>query len=120
MSVLVFVENWDGKFKKLTFEIVSYSAKLAELLNTTAVAISMGPVENTELEKLGKYGVKKIISATNIKFNVLDNRVFTEVIADCARKEGAEVIILANNIAGKALAPRLSVNLNAGIASGVT
>jgi electron transfer flavoprotein alpha subunit len=119
MSVLVFVENWDGKFKKLTYEIVSYASKLAELLNTSAIALSVGSVENAELEKLGKYGAQKIISATNEKLKVLDNRVYTNVIADFARKEGAEVIILANNITGKALAPRLSVNLNAGIASGV-
>jgi electron transfer flavoprotein alpha subunit len=119
MSVLVFVENWDGKFKKLTFEIVSYAAKLAEMLNTTAIALSLGTVENTELEKLGKYGAGKIINATSEKLNVLDNRVYTDVISEYARKEGAEVIVLANNITGKAIAPRLSVNLKAGIASGV-
>jgi electron transfer flavoprotein alpha subunit len=119
MSVLVFVENWDGKFKKLTFELVSYASKLAEMLNTPVTALSVGKVEAPELEKLGNYGASKIISATNEKLNVLDNRVYTEIIADFARKEGAEVIVLANNITGKALAPRLSVNLTAGIASGV-
>ena len=119
MSVLVFVENWDGKFKKLTFELVSYASDLAKLLKTTVVALSVGSVEKEELEKLGKYGAAKIIAATNEKLKVLDNRAFTDVIADFARKEAAEVIVLANNITGKALAPRLSVNLNAGIASGV-
>ena len=89
------------------------------MLNTTATALSVGKVENAELEKLGKYGARKIISATNEKLNVLDNRVYRDVIADFARKEGAEVIVLANNITGKALAPRLSVNLTAGIGSGV-
>jgi electron transfer flavoprotein alpha subunit len=120
MSVLVFVENWDGKFKKLTFELVSYASKLAEMMNTSAIVLSVGNTDRTELEKLGNYGAQKIISATNEKLGVLDNRVFTEVIAGFARKEGAEVIILANNITGKAIAPRLSVNLTAGIASGVS
>jgi hypothetical protein len=27
MSVLVFTENWDGKFKKLSFELVSYAVQ---------------------------------------------------------------------------------------------
>jgi electron transfer flavoprotein alpha subunit len=42
------------------------------------------------------------------------------VIADIAIKEGCKVIIFSNNIAGKALAPRVSVRLKAGIGSGVS
>jgi electron transfer flavoprotein alpha subunit len=120
MSVLVFTENWDGKFKKLSFELVSYATKVAEMLNTSATVLSIGNVVPSELEKLGKYGTKKIINATNDSLKVLDNQVFTSVIADIARKEGASVIILSNNNTGKALAPRLSVKLKAGIGSGVS
>ena len=69
MSVLVYTENWDGKFKKLSFELVSYAAKVAEMLNTSATALSIGNVENSELEKLGKYGVKKILTLDMISFN---------------------------------------------------
>ena len=62
MSVLVFVENWDGKFKKLSFELVSYATKVAEMLGTGAIAVSIGKVEDTELAKLAGYGASKIIS----------------------------------------------------------
>ena len=34
MSVLVYTENWDGKFKKLSFELVSYASGVAKMLNT--------------------------------------------------------------------------------------
>jgi len=30
MSVLVYAENWNGKFKKLTYELLTYGKKLAE------------------------------------------------------------------------------------------
>ena len=120
MSVLVYLENWDGKFKKLTFELVSYASKVAEMMNTTAVAVSVGNVEKTELDKLGKYGVKKVINAMNENLAVLDNQVYASVISDVAEKERATVIVLSNNNTGKALAPRLSVKLKAGIGSGVS
>ena len=120
MSVLVFTENWDGKFKKATFELVSYAAGVAEMLNTTVSALSIGKVDKGELEKLGLYGVSKITSVTDDSFKVLDNQSYTKVIADVAKKEGATVIILANNNTGKALAPRLSVRLKAGIGPGVS
>lgn len=120
MSVLIFVENWDGKFKKLSFELVSYGAKLAEMLNTEAVALSIGHVENSELEKLGKYGAKHIISAENTDINVFDSQAYTSIIADFVKKQDAKVVILSNNNTGKALAPRLSVHLKAGLGSGVS
>ncbi len=59
MSVLVFTENWDGKFKKLSFELVSYASKLAEILKTSAIALTIGTVSDDELKKLGKYGARR-------------------------------------------------------------
>jgi len=120
MSVLVFTENWDGKFKKSTFELVSYAAGVAEMLNTTVSALSIGKVDKSELEKLGLYGVSKITSVTDESLRVLDNQSYTKVIADVAKKEGATVVILANNNTGKALGPRLSVRLKAGIGPGAS
>jgi electron transfer flavoprotein alpha subunit len=120
MSVLVYTENWDGRFKKLTFELVSYAAKTAAMLNTTATALSIGKVDESELKKLGNYGAVKIISIENDALNILDNQAYTGVIAETAEKESAQVIILSNNNTGKALAPRLGARLKAGIGSGVS
>ncbi len=120
MSVLVYTENWDGKFKKLSFELTSYAARVAGMLNTSVMALSIGPVANSELEKLGKYGATKVLNLENAGSAILDNQVYANAIADVARQTGAKVIILSNNNTGKALAPRLSVKLKAGIGSGVS
>jgi electron transfer flavoprotein alpha subunit len=120
MSVLIFVENWDGKFKKLSFELVSYGAKLAEMLNTEAIALSIGNVDNSELVKLAKYGAARIINAVNEGTSVFDSQNFTSVIAGFAIQESASVVVLSNNNTGKAIAPRLSVKLKAGLGSGVS
>lgn len=120
MSVLVFTENWDGRFKKLSFELASYAASLAENLGTTATALSIGKVEQDELIKLANYGVSKIVDIRDDKLLYLDNQVYTQVISNVAEKEGAKVIVISNNNTGRAIAPRLSVNLKAGLVSGVT
>ncbi|MDA3952475.1 MAG: electron transfer flavoprotein subunit alpha/FixB family protein [Bacteroidales bacterium] len=120
MSVLVFTENWDGKFKKMSFELVSYASKIAEMLNTQTVAISIGDVQEDELKKLGNYAADKIVSVNNDKLKNLDNQAYTSVIAEVAEKEGASVVVIAQNNMGKALAPRLSVKLKAGLGAGVS
>ena len=120
MSVLVFTENWEGKFKKLSFELVSYATKVAEMLGTSANALSIGNVADEELSKLGNYGAKKIISLKSEALNILDSQAYTAAIAEIAQKEGATVIVIANNNMGKSIAPRLSVKLKAGVGSGVS
>jgi electron transfer flavoprotein alpha subunit len=120
MSVLVFTENWDGKFKKLSFELMSYGAKVAEMLGTSANAVSIGNVADDELSKLGNYGAKKVISIKNDALNSLDSQAYTAAIAEIAQKEGAKVIVIANNNMGKSIAPRLSVRLKAAVGSGVS
>ncbi|MDD2196315.1 MAG: electron transfer flavoprotein subunit alpha/FixB family protein [Bacteroidales bacterium] len=120
MSVLVFTENWDGKFKKLSFELVSYATKVAEMLGTSATALSIGNVADDELSKLGNYGAKKIINIKSEALNILDSQAYTAAIAEITEKEGAKVIVIANNNMGKSIAPRLSVKLKAGVGSGVS
>jgi electron transfer flavoprotein alpha subunit len=120
MSVLVYTQNWDGTFKKSSFELVSYGSKVAEMLNTSLVCLSIGAVGDEELRKLGNYGAEKIVRVDNEYCKTLDNQVYTDIIAQAALKEDARVIIISNNSEGKAVAPRLSVRLKAGMASGVS
>ncbi|MGD0581963.1 MAG: electron transfer flavoprotein subunit alpha/FixB family protein [Bacteroidales bacterium] len=120
MSVLVFTENWDGKFKKSSYELVSYAASVARMLGTTVTALSVGDVTGEELRALGNYGASKILSTSGAHLKNLDNQTYTYVISEAAAKEGAKIIILSNNNTGKAIAPRLSVRLKAGVGSGVS
>ncbi len=119
MSVLVYTENWDGKFKKSTWELVSYAAKVAEMLDTSLTAVSLGSVDGDELKKLGNYGASKVINVGNEVLNHLDNQVYTHVLAQVAGAEDAKVIVLSHNNTGKAIAPRLSVRLKAAVGAGV-
>lgn len=120
MAVLVYTENWDGSFKKLSYELVSFGAGLASMLGKPLVVLSIGNVATQELEKLGKYGAQKIITISDPLLQVFDSQAYTGAISQVCAKEQAEVIILANNNTGKAIAPRLSVKLKAGLGAGVS
>ena len=120
MSVLVYTESWEGKFKKLSFELVSYATGIARMLSTTATAVSIGKVVETELKKLGDYGANKIINVADDQLTTLDNQAYASVLSEISVKENAKIIVIANNNAGKASAPRLSVRLKAGVGSGVS
>jgi electron transfer flavoprotein alpha subunit len=117
MPVLVFIDTADGHVKKASLEVLTYGSKVAEQLNTVAEGVVLGTVSD-ELAALGKYGVKKIHHINNESLNHLDAQVYTNVIAQVAEAIKANVIIFSNNVDGKAIAPRLSVRMKAGLISG--
>ena len=120
MSILVYTENWDGKFKNLSFELVSYAHAIAKEINSTVTAVSLGKVTDDELLKLGKYGATKVLNVDDERFNSIDNRATAKAISSAAKSENSSIVIFANNNVGKAIAPRTAIKLDAGLVSGVT
>lgn len=117
MSVLIFIDAADGHVKKSSFEALTYGAQLAKQLGTGAEAVLLGTVSD-DVAALGKYGVSKIHHAASDVFNHLDAQIYTKAIADAATASNATVIVISNNLTGKAVAPRLSAKLKAGLVSG--
>jgi len=118
MSVLIYAESADGKFKKSIFEAVSYARAIADQTNTSVTAISIGDVADDELSKLGNYGADKVLKVSNDKLKNFVNQAYASVIAEAAKKESADVIVLSNSFSGRGLAPRVGAKLNAGVADG--
>lgn len=49
MSILVYTESENGKFKKSAFEVASYAKAVADQMGTTATAISFNASEGESL-----------------------------------------------------------------------
>ncbi len=118
MSVLVYVEHAEGNFKKSALEIVSYSKAIADQLKTNLIALAIGNVSDENLTALGKYGAEKVLNVSDKKLDNFVNEAYSFVIADTAKQEAANVIVLSNTFSGKGLAPRLAVKLKADFVSG--
>jgi electron transfer flavoprotein alpha subunit len=118
MPVLIYAENAGGKFKKSIFEAVSYARAIADQDNTTLMAVSIGDVAKDELSLLGKYGADKVLNVSNEKLKNFVNQAYASVIAEAAKKDGADIVVLSNTFSGRGLAPRVGVKLQAGVADG--
>lgn len=118
MSVLVYAEHAGGKFKKSTFEVVSYGNEIAKLTSSDLKVVSIGDVTEDELKKLGTYGAKKVLHVSIEKLKTFVNQAYGAVIAEAAKAENAKVVVLSASFSGKGLAPRIAVKLNAGLVDG--
>lgn len=117
MSVLIFIDTADSHVKKSSLEAMTYGAHVAAQLGIPAEGVVLGSVTD-DLPALGKYGVKKIYKVEDPALQHFDAQVYTKALEQVAASAGATVIIFSNNVTGKAVAPRLSVRLKAGLVAG--
>lgn len=116
MSVLVFADATNGKFKKSAFEVVSYGKKVAEQLNTNLVAVTVNVSVN---EELFYYGAEKVISVSESKLTSFNAKAYSSIINKFAESENATVIVLDSSIDTLHIAPLVAVSLDAGYVSNV-
>ncbi|MEP7128393.1 MAG: electron transfer flavoprotein subunit alpha/FixB family protein [Chitinophagales bacterium] len=118
MSVLVFVEASEGKFKKPAYEAATYGAKVSAMLGVEAHALCMDAADEAELKSLGDYGIKKVWFVKDARLKNFDPLVFAKVITQAEAQINADVLVLIQNYNGKAIAPILAAKLRAGLVSG--
>jgi len=116
MSVLVYTESENGKFKKNAFEVASYASEVAKQMGTSATAISINAGDN---ESLGIYGVSKVLNVSDDKLKTFNAKAYAKAIVQAAEKEGAKVVIVSSSTDSKFLAPILVAKLKAGYAPNV-
>ncbi|MDG2073166.1 MAG: electron transfer flavoprotein subunit alpha/FixB family protein [Polaribacter sp.] len=116
MSVLVFADSSEGKFKKSAFEVVSYGKKIAEQLGFNVVAVTINVADASELYT---YGAEKVVSVSNDQITTFNAKAYASVLKQIASKENASAVIIDSSIDGLYLAPMVAVNLEAGYASNV-
>jgi electron transfer flavoprotein alpha subunit len=113
--VIVYIEAVNGQLKKSSFEVLTYGKKLADKMSSSVAAICLTPCDSNVV---GEYGISKLFQVSDAIFSHFDSKAFTKAIAEIFTNNGGKVLVLPFNQNGKALAPRLSVRLNAGLVNG--
>ncbi|WP_431137112.1 electron transfer flavoprotein subunit alpha/FixB family protein [Psychroserpens mesophilus] len=116
MSVLVYTESEQGKFKKTALEAASYAKAVANQMGTTVTAVAINAQDTSEL---GNYGVDKVLNITNNDLNAFNANAYASSIEQAAKQENANVVIVSSSADSKYLAPILAIGLDAGYASNV-
>jgi electron transfer flavoprotein alpha subunit len=116
MSILIYAEYAEGKFKKVAFELASYAKKVAETLGTTVTAVT---VNAGDVSELSNYGVDKVLKVTNDKLAGFTAKAYADVIKQAAQKENVKLVLLSSTTDSLYMAPLVAVALEAGFASNV-
>lgn len=116
MSILIYAESAEGKFKKAALELASYAKKVADTMGTSVTALTINASNTSEL---GKYGVSKVLQVSNEQLATFNAKAYASVIQQAAEKEGTSLVVLSSTTDSLYLAPLVAVSLKAGYASNV-
>jgi electron transfer flavoprotein alpha subunit len=109
MSILVYI-NASNSLSKSAFEAVTYAKKLGEEVNV----LSTGSSDSALLANLGLYGASKVLAIQE----QLDETQLTQSIHKAASDLQSNTIVFTHDLTAKAIAPRLSVRMKAGLVAG--
>jgi electron transfer flavoprotein alpha subunit len=116
MSILVFAESSEGKYKKVALEVTSYGKKLADQLQTNMVVVTAFVDDVSPLEK---HGAEKILNSKSDALKTSDAAVWADLIVAAAKQENADTVIIDSSANGAFVAPLVAAKLEAGFASNV-
>ena len=111
MSVLVYIDTLSGSVSKAAMEAVYYGSKIGP-----TTVLTNGSIGDGELAGLGGVGAEKVLISKSVTTN--DSSQITNLIAAAAESVGASTIVTPLDLTGRAIAPRISARLKAGLASG--
>ena len=108
MSVLVFVEDWNGSFKKASFEATSYAKRWANMMNTQVVAVTSNSTTSSELHP---YGADHVLQITLAKTGM---GIAEQLGQLCNDVQG---VVIAGTALGKTIGPALAALNNGSLST---
>ena len=105
MSVLVYIESENNKFKKSSYEALSYGKALAEKMGVKVLGLV---INCSDAESLKVYGPDKILKIVNQDLNEFSSKKYAHAIADVIKTENAHVVVLSSTPDSKYLGAHLS------------
>ena len=108
---LVYINSANG-LSKAALETVTYAKKLG----ADVAVVTNGNAAAELLATLGAYGASTVLQDAGVDGQ--DPSQLVKLVAAAASKVGASTIIFSHDLIGKAVAPRLSVRLKAGLVAG--
>jgi len=116
MSILVYTESENGKFKKSAFELASYGRAIADNLGVELIAVSFNQQDPKPLEA---YGIDRLIQIDDPSVEDFTVLQYAANITKIVQEKSSKLILLSSSANAKYLAPQLAVSLSAGYASNV-
>src|SRR5438034_816462 len=119
MSVLVYIEQRDGKVRSVAREALGEAKRVAATLGGPVTCVFCGASDNG-LAALGEAGAEKVLVAKHEAFARYDGAGYAVAVAAAVKATSPKLVLFGASSIGKDLAPRVAALLGVGLAADCT
>ncbi len=119
MSILVFVEQREGRVRPVAREALGEATRLAAALGGPVVGICAAAAD-PGLAALGEAGADRVLLAAHPAFATYDAAGYAKAVAAAAVREKPALLLFGASAMGRDLAPRVAARLGVGLATDCT
>ncbi len=119
-GVWVFAEQRQGKLANVAFELLGEGRRLADQLGEPLVALLLGNEIAEAARQLIAQGADQVLLAEAPELESFLEDPYTQVIADLARREQPNIILMGATATGRSLAPKVAARLGTGLTADCT
>lgn len=119
-GVLIFAEQREGKFRKVSFELLNIGKQIADKIGGPLSAVVVGKGIGEMAASLGKFGAAKVFAIDGDLFSLYSSEGYASAVAAAAKQADAAVLLTGNTSMGKDLTPRVAAKLGVGMATDCT
>jgi electron transfer flavoprotein alpha subunit len=117
-GVWVFAEQWDGKLKGVSYELLAKGRELANNLQTELCAVTFG--HNIDTASLAAYGAEKVYLVDSPDFVRNPEDIYTRLLIDLIRQYKPEIVLAGATALGRSFIPRVAAVLGTGLTADCT
>ncbi len=119
-SVMVFVQQDDGKPAEVSIELICKAKDLAAKLKVGVSAVLIGDELQSVAESLLPYGVDRLYLVEHKNLANYTPVPYTKVLVEVIRKHGPQVVLYGATTTGRDIAPRIASALRVGLTADCT
>ncbi|MEA1911417.1 MAG: electron transfer flavoprotein subunit alpha/FixB family protein, partial [Spirochaetota bacterium] len=119
-SVMVFIQQDDGKVADVSIELLSKARDLADQLKVSVTGALIGSGIKNEAEKLIQYGVDEIFIIEDKRLHNYTPMPYTKIMVEIIKKIKPQVVLYGATTTGRDVGPRVASNLKVGLTADCT
>ncbi len=108
-NIAVFIEQRDGNFKKVAWQMLSEAKRLAAASGGEVWGLCLGADATAEA---AKYGADKVFNASGDAFNIYSSDLWGSAIAQFCTEQKPDLLLIGSTAMGKDLGPKVAAKLD--------
>ena len=110
-NIAVFIEQRDGAFKKVAWQMISEARRLVDAGGGEVWAVFVGEDATNATAEAGKYGADKVFAATGGELALYNSELYGTALAAFCKAQNPDLLLIGSTAMGKDLGPKTAAKL---------